>query len=188
MSRLNYLNRLDKCLTELRAAEMDIQEVADIILNAYKDCKQIFIMGNGGSASTASHFARDLSIGTAIVGKRRLRVQSLTDNIALITALANDINFSAIFAEQLYGQIDRGDVVIGISVSGDSLNIIEAIRFARRAGAVTIGLVGSGGGQVKEKAHKCIILSSHDYGPVEDTHLCLTHIISYMIKGGIAGV
>lgn len=176
----NYINRLNGCLREL--SRQDIEEIASIIFDAYKRGKRIFIMGNGGSATTASHFARDLTIGAAVQGKPRLKVISLTDNVALITALANDIDYGSIFYEQLLDQLSEGDVVIGISASGNSPNVLKAIEFARNNGAVTIGFIGFGGGRLKELAHKCIVLSSRDYGQVEDAHLSLAHIISYMIK------
>ncbi len=179
-----YTESLSNCFKEV--LQQNVEEIADIIFDAYKKGKQVFIMGNGGSASTASHFARDLSIGTAVAGKTRLKANSLTDNVALITALANDIDYGSIFLEQLVGHLSQGDVVIGISASGDSPNVLKAIEFARKEEAITIGLIGFGGGRLKELAHKCIILSSQDYGTVEDAHLCLAHIISYLVKEKIA--
>jgi len=176
----SYIEGLRQCLKEI--SEQDVEEVANIIFEAYKKGKQIFIMGNGGSATTASHFARDLKIGTAVNNKPRLRATSLTDNVALITALANDIDYDSIFYEQLVGQLNEGDVVIGISASGNSPNVLKAIEFARNNGAVTIGFIGFGGGKLKQLVHKCVVLSSREYGQVEDVHLSLAHIISYMIK------
>ena len=180
----DYINGLGECLREL--SRQDIDGITCIIFEAYKKGKQIFIMGNGGSASTASHFARDLKIGTAANNKPRLKVISLTDNVALITALANDIDYGSIFYEQLLGQLSEGDVVIGISASGNSPNVLKAIEFARGKGAITIGLIGFGGGKLKNIVNKCIVLSSRDYGQVEDIHLSLAHIISYLIKQRLA--
>lgn len=180
----NYIKGLYECLEEL--SRQNIEEIADIIFDAYKKGKQIFIMGNGGSATTASHLARDLRIGTAIEGKPRVHATSLTDNVAVITALANDIDYSSIFEQQLIGQSDEGDVVIGISASGNSPNVLKAIEFARKNGAVTVGFIGFGGGKLKELVHKCIVLSSKDYGQVEDIHLSLAHIVAYLVKGRIA--
>lgn len=176
----DYINGLGGCLREL--SHQDIDEIASIIFEAYKKGKQIFIMGNGGSATTASHFARDLTIGAAVQGKPRLKVISLTDNVALITALANDIDYGSIFYEQLLGQLNEGDVVIGISASGNSPNVLKAIEFARNNEVVTIGFIGFGGGKLKQLVHKCVVLSSKDYGQVEDVHLSLAHIISYLVK------
>ena len=178
----DYTKGLTQCLEELSRQSLSIEGVADIVFDAHKKGKQIFIMGNGGSAATASHFARDLKIGAAVEGKSRLRATSLTDNMALITALANDVDYSSIFEQQLIGQLDEGDVVIGISASGDSSNVLKAIEFAEKNGAVTIGFIGFGGGKLKELVHKSIVLSSKDYGQVEDIHLSLAHIVSYLVK------
>ena len=179
-----YVDGLDTGLKEV--VQQDVEGIANIIFDAYTKCNQVFIMGNGGSASTASHFARDLSIGTAIAGKTRLKVSSLTDNVALITAVANDTDYSFIFLDQLIAHLNKGDIVIGISASGNSPNVLKAIEYARQQGAITIGLVGFGGGQLKELAHKSIILSIRDYGIVEDVHLCLAHMISYLVKEKLA--
>ena len=180
----NYVEGLYQCLEEL--SPQNIEEIADVIFDAYKKGKQIFVMGNGGSATTASHFVNDLKLQTVVEDKPRVRATSLTDNIAIITALANDIDYSSIFEQQLIGQLDEGDVVIGISASGNSPNVLKAIDFARRNGAVTIGFIGFGGGKLKELVHKCVVLSSKDYGQVESIHSNLAHIIPYLVKERIA--
>jgi len=179
-----YIKGLKQCLEEL--AEHNIEEIADLVHKAYKKDKCIFIIGNGGSATTASHFANDLRKGTEVKGKPRVRAISLTVNIALITALANDIGYSSIFKEQLIGQLQEGDIVIGISASGNSPNVLKAIEYARENKAITVGFTGFGGGKLKELANAAIVFSSEDYGQVEDAHLVITHIISYLIKERIA--
>lgn len=176
----NYVRGLQGCLDEL--SSQDIEGIADIIFQAYKKGRQIFIMGNGGSATTACHFARDLQIGTAVAGKPRIRAASLSDNIACVTSLANDLDYDSIFKEQLVGQLSEGDVVIGISASGNSPNVLKAAEFARSQGAIIVGLIGFGGGKLKGLTHKCVVLSSKDYGQVEDIHLTLDHVISYLVK------
>ena len=176
----DYIGGLNECLGEL--SQQNIEEIADIISNACRKSKQIFIMGNGGSATTASHFAGDLRIGAATEGKPRVQATSLTDNQALITAIANDKGYEYIFEEQLIGQLKEGDVVIGISGSGNSTNLLKAIEYARRNGATAIGFIGFGGGKLKELVHRSIVLSSNDYGQVEDVHLSLAHIISYLVR------
>ena len=181
----DYLKGLRSCLEEI--AEKDIIEIVDIIMKACSDGKKVIFMGNGGSATTASHFARDISIGTAKEGKPRVRAISLADSIAAITSLANDVGYNSVFKEQLIGQVDRGDVVIGISASGNSPNVLEAMEYARSAGAVTVGFIGFGGGKLKELSDKSIVLSSRDYGQVEDTHLVLDHIFTCLVKERIAG-
>lgn len=182
----DYLKGLRSCLDELNT--QDIIEIVDIIMKAYAGGKRVFFMGNGGSATTASHFARDISIGTAAAGKPRLRAISLADNVAMITSLANDIDYNSIFKEQLVGQMDEGDVVIGISASGNSPNVLEAIKYAHDEGAVTVGFIGFGGGKLKELADKSIVLSSRDYGQVEDTHLTLDHIFTCLVRERLANV
>lgn len=175
-----YLGGLRHCLDEMAA--QDINEIAGIIYDAYCKGRQVFIMGNGGSAATASHFANDLRKGSTVEGKSRVQATSITDNIALITAIANDEDYSSIFTGQLLDQLKPGDVVVAISSSGNSPNILKAIEYAGSVGAVTVGFAGFGGGRLKELAHKCIVLSSRDYGQVEDAHLSLAHIVSYMVK------
>jgi len=176
----DYIKGLIGCLEELSL--QNIEEIANVIFDARKKGKRVFIMGNGGSAATALHFARDLQIGTAVGGKPRVRALSLVDNVVLITALANDINYESTFKGQLIGQLEEGDVVIGISASGNSPNVLKAIEYARKNGTITIGFIGFDGGKLKGLAHKSIVLSSRDYGQVEDIHLSLAHIISYLVK------
>lgn len=185
MSVINdYLRGLSDCLREL--SEQSIDSIAEAVYDAYKNDKQAIIMGNGGSASTASHFARDLRIGSRVAGKLRIRATSITDNMAMVTSLANDVGYEDIFREQLVDQINEGDVVIGISASGNSPNVLKAIEYAREQGAVTIALTGFDGGKLKNLVDKAIIVSSWDYGQVEDVHLSLGHIITYAVKEKIA--
>ncbi len=180
----DYIQGLRACIDELSG--QDVEDIADVIFHAYKEGKQIFVLGNGGSATTACHFARDLQIGTAVEGKPRIRTTSLTDNVALVTSLANDTDYSLIFKEQLIGQLNEGDVAIGITGSGNSPNILKAMEFARCQGAVIIGLIGFGGGKLQELTHQSVVLSSQDYGPVEDIHLVLAHLITYLVRDRIA--
>ena len=175
-----YIEGLNKCIDEL--SPLEIEETAGIIFSAFKKGNRIFIMGNGGSATTAMHFARDLQIGTAAAGQPRLRVTCLAANVASITSVANDISYDCIFEEQLIGQLEAGDVVIGLSASGNSPNVLRAMEYARQNGALTIGFIGFGGGKLKGLCQKSIILSSKDYGQVEDIHMVLSHIIPCYIK------
>lgn len=182
----NYIKGLTQCLQELAQQSANIKQVVNILFNAYKNGKQIFVMGNGGSASTASHCALGFEKQSAVEGKPRPRAKSLTDNISLITAWANDMDYSCIFVEQLRNSLEEGDVVIGISASGNSPNILRAIEYAKNRGAITIGFAGFSGGKLKQLTNECIILSSRDYGQIEDSHLALTHILSDMLKERIA--
>ena len=141
---------------------------------------------DGGSAATASHYALGFAKQSAVAGKPRLKARSLADNVGLITAWGNDADYSAVFLEQLKDQLEPGDVVIGISISGNSPNVLRAVEYARGEGAMTIALTGFGGGELKQLADECITLTSRDYGQVEDAHLTLTCILSDILKKKIA--
>lgn len=176
----NYFEEIKKILDEISLK--DIEKIAEIIYNAYLKKKHIFIMGNGGSATTASHFACDLGKGTLSPRTKknikRFKVISLTDNIATITAWANDVSYNQIFSEQLENLLNAGDVVIGISAGGNSPNILKAIKLAKKKQATTIGLVGFNGGKLAKIADISIVAKINKYDIAEDVHLILTHIIT----------
>lgn len=160
-----------------------IEKVVKIIFKAYERNKQIFILGNGGSASTASHFACDLGKGTLAnvyhKNERRFRVISLTDNVATMTAFGNDLAFEDIFHQQLRNLVENGDIVIGISASGNSPNILKALTYAKSCKATTIGLLGfKTGGKAKKLVDYDITIQDTHYGRVEDIHLALCHLIT----------
>lgn len=159
-----------------------IAEIVSVLFEAWKRQSQIFIMGNGGSASTASHMMNDLSKATIVTNKHRMRVLALTDNISLITAWANDSSYENIFKEQLKNLLNKGDVVIGISASGNSINVLEAIDFANQSDAITIGWTGLSGGKLCKIVNYCIHVPTDDVGTIEGLHLILDHIISKEIK------
>lgn len=186
MSTIEHVEGLRDCLIELVEQADTIEKIADIIFSAYKENKQIFVMGNGGSALTASHCALGFEKQSAVESKKRIKAISLTDNVGLITAWANDENYVSIFKEQLVNKLCKGDVVICISVSGSSPNIIEAAIYSQEQGAIVIGFVGFGGGKLWKLADECVALSSKNYGQVEDIHLALTHILSDILRGKIA--
>jgi len=174
-----YLSELKRVLDAL--PRDTIERIARTLLDAYERDAQIFVLGNGGSASTASHWACDLGKGTAVPGKRRLRLISLTDNVAVMTAWSNDVSYADVFVEQLKNLLNPDDVVIGISASGNSENVLRAIRYARDMGAQTIGLCGFGGGQLAGMVDIPLVVDSHDYGQVEDAHLVIDHILRLCI-------
>ena len=179
----NYIGQLKQTLDGLPLTQ--INEIKDILLDAYSKNKRIFIIGNGGSAATASHFACDLSKGTTIGNpdmKKRFKVIALTDNIPLLTAWGNDADYSQIFVEQLKNLLDKDDVVIAISGSGNSENILKAVEYANEKGALTIGLTGFAGGKLKDIAHKCLIVSSDSMEGIEDIHLILEHLICSWLR------
>lgn len=182
---VDYLNGVKECLDSIR--EEEVRSIAEIIFDAYTKGKSVFILGNGGSASTASHFACDLSKGTAIEGKPHLKAISLTDNVALMTAISNDIDYPSVFREQLVTFLSKGDVAICISASGDSPNVLEAAKYAKSKGALVIGFIGFGGGKLKELVDKAIVFSTEDYGQVENACMVLVHLISKEVGRKMGG-
>ena len=164
-----------------------VHQVVSIILAAHQRDSHVYILGNGGSASTASHFACDLSKATIVEGKARLRVTSLNDNVALLTAWANDASYERVFAEQLSNLLSAGDVVIAISASGNSPNVLAAMTAARERGAVTVGLVGHDGGQLLKLVDQDVHVAHESYSVVEDCHLVLEHAITGCVRSELSG-
>ena len=164
----NLINKMDK--------------LASILIKARENKNTIFIMGNGGSASTASHFVSDLSKGTIVEGFPRFKAVALTDNMPNMLAWANDIGYEEIFVEQLKNLLESGDVIIGISVSGNSANIIKAIEYANRNGGLTIGLSGCDGGKLLKCAQENIHVPSFYVQRVEDIHLLIEHLLTSLIR------
>lgn len=171
----SYVDRLGAALTNIPAD--DVAEFSERLYRAYHDGKQVFVLGNGGSASTASHMAADLAKNTIGPNMRRFRILSLNDNVPLLTALSNDLGYRRVFAEQLMNLIHPGDVLVAISGSGNSGNVIEAIMYARAQSAQIVGLLGFGGGRAAALCDTAIVVDSSDYGVVEDAHLVLNHIL-----------
>jgi D-sedoheptulose 7-phosphate isomerase len=156
----------------------DLKKVLSILEEGYHHGHRIFVMGNGGSAATASHFALDLSKNTIMPGAPRVKAISLTDHVPLITAWSNDTHYEHIFAEQLANMIEAGDVVIGISASGNSANVINAVKLARQNRAATIGLLGANGGKLKDMVDACVLAPGQNIEQEEDAHMILTHVIT----------
>jgi D-sedoheptulose 7-phosphate isomerase len=171
----DYIARLQQALAELPRDRL--VEVGETLLRAYTNDKQVFTIGNGGSSSTASHMAADLAKNTIASNIKRFRITSLSDNAAMLTALANDVGYENIFSEQLANLIGAGDVLIAISGSGNSANILKAIRLARHQRAETIGLLGRGGGEAAELVDIPIIVGSSEYGIIEDVHVAINHML-----------
>jgi D-sedoheptulose 7-phosphate isomerase len=171
----DYLDRLSRSLDGISSAE--ISDIGDTLYRAYQMGAGVYIVGNGGSASTASHMAADLSKNTIGPNMRRFRVMSLNDNMSLVTALANDVGYDSVFREQLVNLIQPGDVLIAISASGNSPNVVQAIEYARAQHAETVGLLGFGGGKSATLVDRAVVVNSNDYGVVEDAHLVVNHIL-----------
>ena len=160
----------------------DINQVLNILLQAYEQRQQVFVMGNGGSAATASHLACDFNEGISEGKTKRFRVIALTDNIPSITAIANDMGYEMIFVQQLSSLMEPGDYVIGISGSGNSENVIRAIDYGNEHGAITVGFTGYSGGRLKESAQHNIHINIDDMQVAEDLHMVLNHIMMRVLK------
>lgn len=172
-----YLAHLSKIL-----AKLDVDAIAsfiEILLAARENDRTVFFLGNGGSAATSSHFANDIGIGTRS-RRKPFRAVSLTDNVAVMTAIANDYSYDDVFVRQLKYQLRSGDIVVGISASGNSPNVLRAIEYANAEGAHTVGLTGFGGGQLRQlvKTSLHVPTETGEYGPVEDAHMVLDHLVS----------
>ncbi len=162
-----------------------IRDTIALLHHARLTDKQVFIMGNGGSAATASHMACDLGKNTVIPGRPRFRVIALTDNMALFSALANDHGYDNVFADQLANFVRSGDVVIGISTSGHSPNVLRAVELARQVGAVTIGWTGFDGGRLAQIVDIPVVIPNNCVEQLEDLHLMLEHLITTALRRAI---
>jgi D-sedoheptulose 7-phosphate isomerase len=154
--------------------------VAGILRGARERGSSVFVIGNGGSAATASHLAADLANAPRRAGQRPLRVLSLADNVACLSALGNDEGYEQTFASQVDACVRPDDVVLAISASGNSPNLLRAIELAKARGAITAGLVGFDGGELRRLVDQAVFVPSPigAYGPVEDVHLMLGHILT----------
>lgn len=176
----NYLTEAQETVASL--AVQSIDRVVEILLDCVDNKHKVFIFGNGGSASTATHFACDLSKNTIVPGAPRFKVISLTDNMPLVTAWSNDTTFDNVFAEQLLPLVEADDVVIGISCSGNSPNVLSAMKVALAAGAKTIAFTGDIGGQLQAMVDLCLRAPSPKIEIQEDIHLMMEHCICRTIR------
>jgi D-sedoheptulose 7-phosphate isomerase len=175
-----YLADLSQVLTTL--PREPLAQVVQLLLEAGQDERTIFIFGNGGSAATASHLACDLAKTASMPGMPRLRALALTDNVPLLTAWGNDASYELVFAEQLRTFVRTRDVVIAISASGNSPNVLAGVEVAREAGAVVVGITGFGGGKLQALCDICLVVPSNEYGPVEDLHMIFVHAVTATLR------
>jgi len=176
-----YFQTLARTIPQLPYSS--IQQIISTILHAFEEDRSMFVFGNGGSAATASHVMCDLNKGTiASNGSRRLRVISLTDNVPSLTAWANDAGYEHVYSEQLKNFVQAGDIAFAISGSGNSPNILEALRTARKLGAVTIGIAGNHGGKMKAFCDICAVVPSDNIQVVEDLHHAIAHSILTAVR------
>ncbi len=169
--------------TVLRIEPQAVSGLISAIEEAAAGDQSVFLIGNGGSAAVASHFVSDLSVHGAAAGRRGLRVQALTDNVSSITAIGNDYCFEEIFSRQLEAHMRPGDLVIALSVSGNSPNILRAIEYANTHGGRTYSCAGFDGGQLKGLSQRCIHIESarKEYGIIEDLFGAILHMVSRYI-------
>lgn len=175
-----YLARLGTALAALDPRA--VSAAAALLVDTYERNRTVFVCGNGGSASTASHVAADLGKNTVTTGRPRLRVMSLNDNGALLSALANDLGYERVFVEQMENLLQPDDLLIAISAGGNSPNILRAAEFARTHGAPVLGLVGFDGGRLHDLATVSVRVNATDYGPVEDAHLAIGHMLTEALR------
>jgi len=178
-----YLDELASVLEGFNLEQFE--KVVASILDAYEKDKKIFVMGNGGSGSTASHFACDINKGCCMDLEKKFKVICLNDNVPTMLALANDVSYDVVFEEQLKNFLTPGDLVIGISGSGNSENVLRAVRYANASGGRTKGLSGFTGGQLAQLADIMFIAEIDDMQKIEDIHIIVVHIIMQTVYGAL---
>jgi D-sedoheptulose 7-phosphate isomerase len=173
----DYFEAHARVVSKLPFAEID--HIVEELWRAFEDRRKVFIFGNGGSASLACHFACDLAKGTVLPepGQKRFQVHALTNNMALLTALANDLSYEQVFAEQLRNLLEPGDVAFAISGSGNSRNVLMALEASRELGGINIGLSGFEGGKMKVLCDVCAIVPADNMQIIEDLHLSMSHAL-----------
>ena len=177
-----YLDYLSSCLDSVDCDA--VGAFANLLLSARQTGNAVFFIGNGGSAATASHFANDISVGTRTGDDKPFRAISLTDNVAVMTALANDEGYEKMFVDQLKVHMRDGDALVAISASGNSPNVITAVEYAKSRGATVVGLTGFDGGRLRGLSDISLHVptAKGEYGPVEDLHMIFDHLIgSFLI-------
>ncbi|MBI3784249.1 MAG: SIS domain-containing protein [Deltaproteobacteria bacterium] len=167
-----------------RIAEDQVAALIEILATARRDRRHVFTCGNGGSAATASHFASGLGKDGSFGRDHKFRVISLTDNIAWITSLANDTDYSQVFVEQLKNFAQPGDVLVAFSASGNSPNVVRAIEWANEQNLRTVGITGRPGGRLSTLASQPIIVDSEHMGHIEEAHFLIQHLVSYYFVEG----
>jgi len=171
----NYFGRLNQVIAQQDASAYD--HGIELVRTAWQQGRQVITLGNGGSSMTALHFMTDWVKNVYLKKGKPFRGRSLVDNIGLIMAYSNDLSFQDLFIEQLKNIMEPGDLVIAISGSGNSENVIRAVEYANQHGAVTLGLSGFDGGKLKKISHHNIWVDSHDMQIVEDVHACFGHLV-----------
>ncbi|MDD5367896.1 MAG: SIS domain-containing protein [Anaerolineaceae bacterium] len=178
-----YTGRLISVLNAL--PEDKFIEITQVLQSARETDKHIFVIGNGGSASAASHMVCDFNKNTRMAGKKRIRAICLNDNIPSVLAYANDEGYDIIFSEQLLSLGQPGDILIAISGSGNSANILKAIETARQMNIKVIGLTGFEGGKMKAMTDVCLVVPCDSMEMIEDVHLIINHILAGLLRDSV---
>lgn len=186
---INYKNMVADYFEELKnlidaVPQEDLVAIIETLQKARLEEKTIFVCGNGGSASTASHMVCDLGKNTRRPTKNRLRIIGLGDNIPSMTAYANDEGYDRIFAEPLLSLMKAGDILLAISGSGNSPNVLQAVEAAKEMGGFTIGLAGFEGGKLKPMVDQCLVVPSDNMEQIEDLHLIVNHVLTMALREG----
>ena len=175
-----YFDRLKVTIDKI--SKLDLSDLMNVLVDAKESEKQIFIMGNGGSSATASHYVCDFNKGISMNQDKKFKFICLNDNIPSLMAYANDLSFEDIFVEQLKSFYQKGDIVIGISGSGNSMNVLKAIDYANENGGVTVGLTGYSGGKLIEMAQHNVHIPIDDMQIAEDLHMVLDHCMMKILS------
>jgi D-sedoheptulose 7-phosphate isomerase len=173
----SYLGRLGAVLKNIDPKQ--VAQAGALLVAAREEGRQVFICGNGGSAAMASHMAVDLGKGCSRKRPKRFRVMSLTDNVPWMTALSNDLSYDDVFVEQLANFAQKDDVLVAISSSGNSRNILKAVQYAGKSGCHTIGISGFKGGTLKELVEQHVLVKADHMGLIEDGQMIVAHILCY---------
>ncbi|MBQ6706034.1 MAG: SIS domain-containing protein [Clostridia bacterium] len=175
-----YKNDLEKLLESFD--EEALENACQLLLSAYRENRQIFVAGNGGSAGTANHFSCDFGKNAVKSQTNRPKILSLSANVEVLTALGNDFSYADVFTEQLKNQMSDGDVILLISASGNSPNVVSAAEYVKSRGGTVIGMTGFSGGRLRELSDVSLHVSCDSYEESEDLHLILTHMIVCWFK------
>lgn len=182
----SYISLETAVLQELDTDQ--INDVLNILEQALDEERAIYIFGNGGSAATASHFQNDFNKGVSEHTEKKFRFQCLNDNVATILAIANDIGYEEIFRFQLQGKLNKGDIVVAISGSGNSDNVLRAVEYAKESQAVVIGMTGFSGGKLKDLCDYPLHVPVHSMQITEDIHMVLDHLMMSIFYKSLCGI
>ncbi len=180
-----YKSRLFTALDTIDLAQ--VEELIELFRRARDEDRQIFVCGNGGSAATANHFACDIVKGASYQRSKRFRMMTLSEQIPTMTAYANDVGYEVVFSEQLENFARKGDLLLVISGSGNSPNILRALETGKRMGCYTVALTGRGGGKAGPLADLNIDVADDHMGRIEDAHMIITHMVGYSFMDSEGG-